>query len=53
VREVELEDVVDARAARDLLVGGVADVQQDGLARLDLERGLDRVVPGVLVGVAS
>jgi hypothetical protein len=53
VREVQLEDVVDPRTARDLLVGRVADVEQDGLARVDLDRGLDRVVPGVLVGVAS
>ncbi len=53
VREVELRDVVDTGCAGDLLVGGVADVQQNRLARLDLERRLDRVVPRVLVGVGT
>jgi hypothetical protein len=51
--EVELEDVVDARSLVNLLVGCVPHVQQHGLAGLDLEGRLDRVVPRVPVCVTA
>jgi hypothetical protein len=46
-REVELRDVLHPRVPVDLVARGVTHVQLDGFARLDLERGLDRVVPHV------
>jgi hypothetical protein len=48
VREVELRHVLDSGALVDLLVRGVANVQLHRFARLDLERGLDRVVPDIV-----
>ena len=51
VLEVELRDVACVRVATDLLVGRVSDVKLDGLARSDLERRVDRVVPDVRIRV--
>jgi hypothetical protein len=51
VREVEVRDGLDGRVLADLLVAGVAHVEFDLRARVDLEHGLDRVVPDVVEGV--
>jgi hypothetical protein len=48
VREIELRHVLDTGAVVDLFVRGVAHVQLHRFARLDLENGLDRVVPDVV-----
>src|SRR2546421_5908492 len=53
VGEVELLHVCGARGRGDLLVRGVAHMEFDKVARVDLERTLERVVPGVVEGVAA
>src|ERR1019366_2633042 len=52
-REIDLGDVVRAGALAELFVGRVAGVQFDDVARIDLERRLDRVVPDCVVGVVA
>src|SRR5205823_14800522 len=53
VVEVQPRDVLQARVRSDLLVGGIAHVQLDDRAGLDLERRVDRVVPDVVEGVLA
>src|SRR5256886_17113284 len=53
VGEVELLHLCGARGCCDLLVRGVAHVEFDRVARVDLDGGLDRVVPRVVEGVAA
>jgi hypothetical protein len=53
LREIERRDVGGGRVADDLLVRGVADVEDDHLAGLDLQRGLERVVPRVCESVRA
>jgi hypothetical protein len=53
VVEVEPGHVLRARVGTDLLVGGIAHVQLDDGAVVDLERRLDRVVPDVVESVLA
>src|SRR5262245_24015391 len=53
VSEIELQDVFGARGGVNLLVRRVPEVELDDVARIQLERGLDRVVPDVVERVAA